>query len=95
MPDSMRDVAHHVLQACANKGVEGFYPRVDGENLTRGSTDQDFVLNSHPVMVAPDTRAFSAAKRTALPPMNVPREAKLPVQTGEESVFVLSIVTQS
>ena len=27
--------------------------------------------------------------------MNVPREAKVPVQTGDESVFVLSIVTQS
>jgi hypothetical protein len=41
------------------------------------------------------SRAFSAAKRTALPPMNVPREAKLPVQTADESVFVLSIVIQS
>jgi hypothetical protein len=31
---------------------------VPGENLTAGATSQDFVLNSHPVMVAPDTKAF-------------------------------------
>jgi hypothetical protein len=31
---------------------------VGGDNLTPGTTCQDFVLNSHPVMVAPDTRAF-------------------------------------
>ena len=33
---------------------------VPGENLTPGSTSQDFVLNSHPVMVAPDTKSFMA-----------------------------------
>jgi hypothetical protein len=31
---------------------------VPGENLTPGATTQDFVLNSHPVMLAPDTRGF-------------------------------------
>ena len=31
---------------------------VPGANLTEGSSEQDFVLNSHPVMVAPDTREF-------------------------------------
>ena len=31
---------------------------VTGENLTPGSTTQDFVLNSHPVMVAADPKAF-------------------------------------
>ncbi len=31
---------------------------VEGENLTPGSTDQDFILNSHPVMMVPDTREF-------------------------------------
>lgn len=31
---------------------------VAGENLTPGSTEQDFVLNSHPVMLAPDTPGF-------------------------------------
>jgi len=31
---------------------------VTGENLTPGVTDQDFVLNSHPVMMAPDARNF-------------------------------------
>ena len=31
---------------------------VDGENLTPGETVQDFILNSHPVMMAADTRQF-------------------------------------
>jgi len=31
---------------------------VTGENLTPGAVIQDFVLNSHPVMVAPDPKAF-------------------------------------
>jgi catalase len=31
---------------------------VPGENLTAGETAQDFVLNSHPVMVAPNTSEF-------------------------------------
>ena len=31
---------------------------VDGDNLMPGETAQDFVLNSHPVMMAPGTREF-------------------------------------
>ena len=31
---------------------------VPGDNLTPGVASQDFVLNSHPVMVSPDTRSF-------------------------------------
>ncbi len=31
---------------------------VSGENLTPGATDQDFVLNSHPVMMAADAKTF-------------------------------------
>jgi hypothetical protein len=31
---------------------------VDGPNLTADATVHDFVLNSHPVMMVPDTRAF-------------------------------------
>jgi hypothetical protein len=31
---------------------------VEGPNLTPGATMQDFVLNSHPVMMAADTRGF-------------------------------------
>lgn len=31
---------------------------VAGDNLTPGSTVQDFVLNSHPVMMTPDARTF-------------------------------------
>jgi hypothetical protein len=32
--------------------------RVTGENLTPGAGEQDFVLNSHPVMMAADARTF-------------------------------------
>jgi hypothetical protein len=31
---------------------------VAGENLTHGATAQDFILNSHPVMMVPGTREF-------------------------------------
>lgn len=31
---------------------------VEGENLTPGATAQDFILNSHPVMMVPGTREF-------------------------------------
>ena len=31
---------------------------VEGENLTAGVSDQDFVLNSHPVMMAADAKNF-------------------------------------
>lgn len=31
---------------------------VPGPNLSKGVTDQDFVLNSHPVMMASDTKGF-------------------------------------
>jgi hypothetical protein len=36
---------------------------VPGENLTPGETCQDFVLNSHPVMVAPNTSEFLQAMK--------------------------------
>jgi hypothetical protein len=36
---------------------------VPGDNLTPGATVHDFVLNSHPVMVAADTRSFLALLR--------------------------------
>jgi hypothetical protein len=32
--------------------------RVDGENLTPGSTAQDFILNSHPIMMSAGPREF-------------------------------------
>jgi len=44
-----------------DRDIRGMSIRVfdaGGENLTPGSTVQDFVLNSHPVMMAPDTRGF-------------------------------------
>lgn len=50
------------------KDVRGLAIRVEGvtgENLTAGATTQDFVLNSHPVMVAPDTPSFLAFLRAA------------------------------
>ena len=43
------------------KDVRGMAVRIGGvagENLTSGESRQDFVLNSHPVMVAPDTKQF-------------------------------------
>jgi hypothetical protein len=36
---------------------------VPGANLTPGETSQDFVLNSHPVMVAPNTAEFLQAMK--------------------------------
>jgi hypothetical protein len=39
--------------------------------------------------------ALNAAFSTALPATNVAREAKVPVQTGDESVFELSYVIHS
>src|SRR5439155_1735047 len=44
-----------------DKDVRGMSIRlsgVTGENLTPGETRQDFVLNSHPVMVAANTKDF-------------------------------------
>jgi hypothetical protein len=38
---------------------------VGGDNLTPGSARQDFVLNSHPVMMAPNTREFLDLLRAA------------------------------
>lgn len=42
------------------RGMSIMLADVKGENLTPGSSRQDFVLNSHPVMVAPDTKEFMA-----------------------------------
>ena len=39
--------------------------------------------------------AFLAALSTASPPMKVPREANVPVQSGEESVLETSMLTDS
>ena len=41
------------------------------------------------------SRTCSAAFCTALPATNVARDANVPVQTGDESVFELSYVTHS
>src|SRR5262245_18885642 len=38
---------------------------VAGENLTSGATRQDFLLNSHPVMMVPGTREFLELLRAA------------------------------
>lgn len=40
------------------RGMSVRVENVPGDNLTPGDTSQHFVLNSHPVMVAPDTREF-------------------------------------
>lgn len=48
-------------QSDREKDVRGMALRVSGvagENLTPGQSHQDFVLNSHPVMVVPNTKEF-------------------------------------
>lgn len=48
-------------QSDRDKDVRGFAIKLfdaAGENLTSGATTQDFVMNSHPVMVAPNTKEF-------------------------------------
>jgi catalase len=45
------------------RGMSISLASVPGMNLTPGSTTQDFVLNSHPVMMAPNTREFLALLR--------------------------------
>jgi membrane associated rhomboid family serine protease len=45
MPETNRDVSHHVVLACANKGAEGFYPRVDGVNLDIDRSRLDATLD--------------------------------------------------
>ena len=48
------------------------------------------ISSSFDAMSSTRSRTFSAAFFTAMPATNVAREAKVPVQTGEESVFELS-----
>ena len=59
------------------------------------SRSEGSISMSWPATSSSFVLAFVAATATALPPMNVPREAKVPVQRGEESVLETSIVTQS
>jgi catalase len=50
-------------QSDRDKDVRGMSIKVldvAGENLTPGESTQDFVMNSHPVMVAPNTKEFLA-----------------------------------
>jgi hypothetical protein len=53
--------AHATSASDREKDVRGMsisLRDVEGKNLTPGSTTQDFVLNSHPVMMVPGTREF-------------------------------------
>jgi catalase len=53
--------AHASSQSDKDKDVRGMSIKlldVGGENLTAGESSHDFVLNSHPVMMVGDTRAF-------------------------------------
>jgi hypothetical protein len=53
-------------QSDSKKDVRGMSIRlsdVPGKNLTAGATTQDFVLNSHPVMVAGNTKDFLSLLR--------------------------------
>jgi membrane associated rhomboid family serine protease len=45
MPEPIRDVSHHVLKACANKGPDAFYPRVDAANLEIDRPNLDAALD--------------------------------------------------
>ena len=47
------------------RGMSIRFEGVPGSNLTAGATTQDFILNSHPVMVARDTREFLGLLRAA------------------------------
>ena len=53
------------------------------------------ISSSLPAISSSFSRALSAAFRTALPATNVARDANVPVQSGDESVFELSYVIQS
>jgi hypothetical protein len=53
--------ANATSQSDTDKDTRGMAIKVldvPGENLTPGSTSQDFVLNSHPVMMVPGTKEF-------------------------------------
>lgn len=45
MPASNHDVSFHVLLACANKGPEGFFPRVDGDGVDLDRAQIDTALD--------------------------------------------------
>jgi hypothetical protein len=72
---------------------------VSGENLTPGESRQDFVLNSHPVMVAPDTKAFMALMKAmeaggleeATYFLKHPRSALIGLQSREQPTCHLDI----
>jgi catalase len=63
-PATYRALVRFANAASANdreRDIRGMSIRVAGmpdRNLTPGATTQDFVLNSHPVMLAADTRGF-------------------------------------
>ncbi len=54
------------------------------------SRSEGSISSSLPAISRIFCRAFSAAFSTALPATKVAREANVPVQTGDESVFELS-----
>jgi hypothetical protein len=72
---------------------------VAGENLTAGESTQDFVLNSHPVMMVPGTREFlellraSEAKglRMAKYFLTHPRAARIAFESRQHHVSHLDI----
>ncbi len=59
------------------------------------SRSEGSISSSLPAMSRIRSLTRSAAFSTALPATNVARDANVPVQTGDESVFELSYVTQS
>jgi hypothetical protein len=73
---------------------------VTGENLTPGETKQDFVLNSHPVMVAANTKDFlellkaldAGGLRAALYFLSHPRSARVGFAARENPTSHLDIM---
>ena len=89
-------------QSDREKDVRGMSIRlspVAGENLTPGETRQDFVLNSHPVMVAANAKDFlellkameSGGLQQALYFLSHPRSALIGVQARQQPTSHLDI----
>lgn len=94
--------AHASSQSDRDKDIRGMsitVRDVDGANLTPGATSQDFVLNSHPVMVAPDTRNFlellqateAGGFRRALYFLTHPRSARIGLAARQHHTCHLDI----
>lgn len=94
--------ANATSQSDREKDVRGMSIKVsgvDGSNLTEGETSQDFILNSHPVMMVGRTRTFlelleavdAGGAREALFFLAHPRAAAEAVKSRQHSTSHLEI----